>query len=352
MRIAIVNDVPLAVEALRRVVCSVPGYVVAWMAADGEEAVRLCAADVPDLVLMDLVMPRVDGVEATRRIMAATPCPILVVTATVGGHAGAVFAAMGHGALDAVDTPILGPSGALDGAAPLLAKIATIGRLANGRAARGPAVTSALRTAPVSDAVAGCPLLAIGASTGGPGALVRLLSDLPRDMGVAVAIVQHIDARFAPGLAQWLATQSGHEVRVAAAHDRPTAGVVVVASTGDHLVLTPHGYAYVADPLNHPYRPSVDVFLHSVLRTWRGPGVSILLSGMGADGANGLLACRRAGWHTIAQDEATSIVYGMPKAAAALDAAVEILPVEQIAAAVVRALRRLSTGHSYPRSFT
>ena len=129
MRIAIVNDVPLAVEALRRVVTSVPGYEIAWIAADGEEAVRQCAADVPDLILMDLMMPKVDGAEATRRIMQQSPSAILVVTATVEGHAGKVFEAMGWGALDAVDTPILGLSGDPSGAQALLEKIAMLGRL-------------------------------------------------------------------------------------------------------------------------------------------------------------------------------------------------------------------------------
>src|SRR6516164_1336531 len=107
MRIAIVNDSRMAVEALRRVVTSVPDYAVAWIAYDGEESVRLCATDVPDLILMDLMMPRMDGAEASRLIMRDSPCAILVVTATVGGHSSKVFEAMGWGALDAVNTPIL-----------------------------------------------------------------------------------------------------------------------------------------------------------------------------------------------------------------------------------------------------
>src|ERR1700690_2221157 len=129
MRIAIVNDVPMAVEALRRVVSSVPEYQIAWIAADGEEAVRLCAADVPDLILMDLMMPRMDGAEASRLIMRDSPCAILVVTATVGGHSSKVFEAMGWGALDAVNTPVLDISGDPSRATELLAKIAMLGKL-------------------------------------------------------------------------------------------------------------------------------------------------------------------------------------------------------------------------------
>jgi two-component system, chemotaxis family, response regulator WspF len=129
MRIAIVNDMLLACEALRRVVLSVPEHQVAWTARDGAEAIERARADRPDLILMDLIMPRMNGAEATRRIMAESPCPILIVTATVGGRLNKVFEAMGHGALDAVNTPTLGPQGEVQGAAALLDKIATVGKL-------------------------------------------------------------------------------------------------------------------------------------------------------------------------------------------------------------------------------
>src|ERR1700690_2620768 len=138
MRIAIVNDVPMAVEALRRVVTSVPDYQIAWIAADGEEAVRQCAADVPDLILMDLIMPKMDGVEASRIIMRDSPCAILVVTATVGGNSSRVFEAMGWGALDAVNTPVLETSGEPPRGSDLLAKIAMLSRLSGKPSAQPP----------------------------------------------------------------------------------------------------------------------------------------------------------------------------------------------------------------------
>lgn len=347
MRIAIVNDMPLAVEALRRVVSSVPEYRVAWMAADGEQAVRLCKADVPDLILMDLMMPRMDGAEATRQIMQASPCPILVVTATVGGHASKVFEAMGFGALDAVDTPVLGPSGSPAGAAALLAKIALIGKINGHPPLKAPSLRQPVTTGRARQDV---PLVAIGASTGGPGALVRLLGGLPRNLPAGIAIVQHVDEQFAPGLAQWLGKETGHDVRIARPADTPALGVVTLASTNDHLVLTRQGYAYTADPADYPYRPSVDVFFHSLLKNWTGPLVGILLSGMGADGAEGLLALRRAGWHTIAQDKTTSVIYGMPKAAAQLNAAVDVLPIDDIAAATVAAVRATASRTHFSRT--
>src|SRR5579862_450945 len=129
MRIAIVNDMPMAVEALRRVITGVPEYQIAWIAADGEEAVRQCRADPPDLILMDLIMPRMDGAEASRLIMRDSPCAILIVTATVEGHSSKVFEAMGSGALDAVKTPVLDGPGKTGGGSDLLAKIAMLRKL-------------------------------------------------------------------------------------------------------------------------------------------------------------------------------------------------------------------------------
>ena len=138
MRIAIVNDLRMAVEILRRAIAMEPGHQVAWIAYNGAEAVDMCRADRPDLILMDLIMPEMDGVEATRRIMKTCPCPILVVTATVSGNAGKVFEAMGCGALDASATPVLAAGGGIEGARDLLKKIATIGKLTGKGAASAP----------------------------------------------------------------------------------------------------------------------------------------------------------------------------------------------------------------------
>ena len=133
MKIGIVNDMRAACEALRRVVSSLPEHTVAWTAMDGVEAIAMAKRDRPDLILMDLIMPHMDGVQATRQIMAAAPCAILVVTATVSGNISLVYDAMGFGALDAVDTPMLGPTGDLSGAAALVEKIGTIAKLWPGR---------------------------------------------------------------------------------------------------------------------------------------------------------------------------------------------------------------------------
>jgi two-component system response regulator WspF len=333
MRIAIVNDLPMAVEALRRVVSSVPEYRIAWIAYDGAQAVQKCAADTPDLILMDLLMPVMDGVEATRRIMQDSPCAILVVTATVSGNAAKVFDAMGHGALDAVNTPVLGLSGGLEGARNLLSKIETIAKLIGKhswkRSKPGPV------TAP-SDSN-GESLVAVAASTGGPLVISRILRRLSPGFPVPIIIVQHVDAEFAPGLADWLAAETALNVRLIQTSDRPSDYRLMLAATNEHLVMSASGtLQYSAEPKEYPYKPSADVFFRSLAQNWRGHGVAVLLTGMGRDGAEGLLTLRQNGWTTIAQDQATSIVYGMPKAAAEIGAAQKILPENEIAPALIQ----------------
>ena len=329
MNIAIVNDVPLAREALRRAVASVPDFNVAWLAADGDEAIEKTKADRPDLILMDLIMPRVDGVEATRRIMAESPCPILVVTATVSGNMGRVYEAMGLGALDAVDTPSYDHRDGVLGTSPLLEKIRTISRLI-GRPSRTPITPPA--PSPFDEGMPHFPLIVIGASTGGPNALGEILGRLPDLDGASVIIVQHVDEAFSHGLARWLTEKTGRRVELIEPGTSPIPDRIYLAGTNDHVILDDHmRFRYVADPVTLYYRPSVDVFFASIAGRWPVRGSAALLTGMGRDGAMGLKSLREAGWMTIAQDESTCVVYGMPRAAAEIDAAEQILPLGQIA---------------------
>jgi chemotaxis response regulator CheB len=335
MRIGIVNDLPLAVEALRRAIMLRPAHQVAWVARNGAEAVELCEREKPDIVLMDLMMPVMDGVEATRRIIAVNPCPILVVTASVRDHAAKVFEAMGAGALDAVDTPVFNTPLPLAGASPFLTKLDLVCRYLNTNK-----VASVSSQKNISSSAPKTKLLAIGTSAGGPAALVAILSQLPRDFSAAVVIIQHVDEQFAAPLAEWLNEQSALPVRLAVEGDQLAPGTVFVAGTNDHLRLTEsQRLGYVREPADYFYRPSVNVFFESVASNWQGDVVGVLLTGMGRDGADGLKTLREAGAHTIAQDQATSAVYGMPKAAVQLGAAVEVLPLEQISAAIVRRCR-------------
>jgi two-component system response regulator WspF len=327
MKVAIVNDMPMAVEALRRALAYEPSHDLIWVARDGEEAVRRCAEWRPDVLLMDLIMPRMDGVEATRQIMARTPCPIVIVTVDREQNMHRVFEAMGHGALDVVDTPALGTGDGREAAAPLLRKILNIHWLMGERSAP-------LKSAPLVNRAGGKPpgLVAIGSSAGGPAALETLLKGLPLDFPAAVVLVQHVDEVFAAGMADWLATTSGRPVRLAHEGDRLRAGDVLLAGTNNHLRLTAAGIlAYTAEPVDEIYRPSINVFFESVARHWQGSAIGVLLTGMGRDGAQGLKLMRQQGYFTIAQDRDSCAVFGMPKAAAAIDAAVAVLPLEAIA---------------------
>ena len=180
-------------------------------------------------------------------------------------------------------------------------------------------------------------LVAIGTSAGGPGALAKILGGLVPPFPAAIVIVQHGDEKLAAGMAEWLALHSGLPIRLAAEGERPEAGTVLIAGTSEHLFMRPGArLGYTPDPRAAIHRPSVDVLFESISRVWRGDAIGVLLTGMGRDGAVGLKALRDAGHHTIAQDQATSAVYGMPKAAAALQAAVDILPLEGIAARLMR----------------
>src|SRR5689334_22775587 len=231
MRVAIVNDVIMAVEAVGRVIACEGQDQIAWVALNGVEAVERCAAETPDLILMDLIMPKMDGVEATRRIMASTPCAIVIVTANVEDNSSKVFEAMGAGALDAVNTPVLESPAATaspeagNGATALLAKIETIRKLI-GAAAPNRLSSSPIQPVENHNGSSG-PLVVIGASAGGPAAVAKVLSQLPADFSAPIVVVQHVDSQFSQGLADWLDCQTPLQVRLAAEGDRPSPGVVL-----------------------------------------------------------------------------------------------------------------------------
>jgi two-component system, chemotaxis family, response regulator WspF len=326
LKIAIVNDTMMSTEVLRRLVGSVADYHVVWTAQNGQEAVERAGQDPPDLILMDLVMPVMDGVEATRRIMQQSPCAILLVTASVNRSASKVFEAMGYGALDAINTPTLGPGTDTN---RLLGKIVMIAKLMGRRL---PAVVRSTPLPAPSQLVLPH-LLAIGASTGGPQALAQILQGIPASSTVAVVIVQHIDAQFAPGLVEWLHQQSNLPVALGRSGSFVKPGSVTVAGGDYHLVVGRSGaLLHRTNRDKSIYCPSIDVFFQSAATYWSGNGTGVLLTGMGRDGAVGLKALRDRGWSTLVQDEASSVVFGMPKAAIELGGAGQVLSLGDIAA--------------------
>jgi two-component system, chemotaxis family, response regulator WspF len=369
VRIAIVNDLAMAREALRRAVAALPDSTVAWTAADGAEAIDKAQRDRPDLILMDLIMPGTDGVEATRQIMRRCPCAIVVVTATVEGNASRVYEALSAGALDAMDTPRVGEGGS----ARLAQKIAEVQRIraqgarpatAHGLSSAPPSPLSAPGQAPLPTAgtpsgaaaprspISPCcadpsgriPVVAIGASTGGPQALATVLAGLPRDAAFATLIVQHMEAVFLPGLAAWLSDRIGRPVELATPGHAPSPGEILIAGRPQQLIVVGRGtLCYSPGDPEAVHRPSVDALFESLADSLVEPGAAALLTGMGRDGARGLLRLRQHGWTTVAQDQASSVVWGMPGAAVELQAASRVLPLPLIGPALAAAMNeRLS----------
>ncbi|MEE9912129.1 MAG: chemotaxis-specific protein-glutamate methyltransferase CheB [Deltaproteobacteria bacterium] len=333
LTIAIAHHDAAALALLRQIVSREADYKIAWAASSGAEVLTKCRRDTPDLLLVDLALANRDGAKLICDVMKESPCAILVLSDALATQAGKVFEAMGCGALDAIGTPVRKADGLVEGRDALLKKIITMGKLLGNTTS--PAQSGTAKTRHPSDHLP--QLVAIGSSTGGPKALAAILSGLPENLDAAVVICQHVDLQFAQGLAEWLNSQTPLAVALAGEGMRPRSGVVLVAGTNDHLVLgQDRALHYTAHPRDYPYRPSVNTFFESIQKYWPHKDVAVLLTGMGRDGGEGLTALRKAGWHTIVQNEETSIVYGMPAAAVELGGAVEILPLEKIAGAILK----------------
>lgn len=329
MRIAIVNDLRIATEALKRVI-EAGGHQLAWTAIDGVEGVDKYRNDKPDLILMDLVMPRMDGAEATKQINQIRQVPILVVTSSVAANFNLATKAMGFGAIDVVLLPEIRGNPIKDGAS-LLARLKNIEEIGKGRD-RGSSVLLPKVESPVPSKGMKQPLIVLGSSTGGPAALEKILTGLPKDFPAAIMVIQHIGGEFCESFARWLNRPEGLPVSLAKEGSRPVIGQVLVAMSQSHLVMRRDGtLGYSLEPIDNPFVPSIDVFMESCALNWTGgKGIAGVLTGIGRDGARGLLALRKMGWVTFAQDAATSVVYGMPKVAAELGGAQSILPIGEI----------------------
>jgi two-component system response regulator WspF len=335
MNIAIVNDVSMICTLLTRIIHENSQHQVIWTAENGAVALEKAKQDTPDLILMDLIMPIMDGITATQKIMETAPCAIVVVTASVDQNADMVFSAMAQGALDAISTPTLTPSAGEEGIGPLLHKLSVINSLISSKKTEPrqekPVIT---KTSPQGKSY---PLICIGASTGGPGALATILSALPDNIPASIVVVQHVDQNFTAGLADWLDSQCKLDVCVAKQGVKADISKVYIAGGDRHLLINNKlEFQFTNEPADYAYRPSIDIFFHSVNQHWPGPATGILLTGMGNDGADGLLALKNNNALTIAQDEETCAVYGMPRAAAKLNAARMILPIQDISSAILK----------------
>lgn len=323
IRVLVADDSDLFREVLSRVITADPAFEVVAAAADGYQAARLAQALKPDVITMDINMPDADGFSGIARIMAETPTPILVLTVNPEETVG--FRALSLGALDILEKPQadadLDDYGTtLRSRLRLLAGVRVIRHLRGLRAQR----PAAARPVAHSDVVV------VGASLGGPRALATLVRALPAGFGAPVLVVQHIAEGFTEGLANWLDQESKLTVRTARDGEVLRPGQVLLAPTGRHLVVT-RGHARLSDaPAVDSFKPSVTPLFLSAAEAYGARVCGVILTGMGRDGADGLQAVKRAGGHTIAQDEASSAVFGMPRAAIETGAVDRVLPLEEI----------------------
>jgi two-component system chemotaxis response regulator CheB len=351
-RVLVVEDSPVQRAVLIALLEADPELEVAGWAADGLQAVQAVARLRPDVVAMDLRMPRLDGLEASRRIMHQTPTPIVLITAAAqaGGDERLAYDALQAGALTLVPKPsVVTTAGALDllasrEAQDLLRAIKSMAqvKVVRRRSPDRPAAAPPAAPLPAETPLPTRPLqvVAVGASTGGPQALSTILPQLPATFPLPVLVVQHISDGFAAGLVAWLSTRCALPVNLATPGwvlDRPG---VVVAPTGQHLVVHGRTVLLSDEPPLGGHRPSATVLFRSVARAYGAGAVAVLLSGMGDDGAAGLRDLKRAGGVTVAQDEASCVVFGMPGAAVALGAVDHVLPPAAIAPRLVDLARR------------
>lgn len=327
MKIALINHSLTALEALRQVISQNTRHAVVWTAAGESEALDMLKSVKPDLAILDVYMPEM-GIADMTTFFHRLNVAVLISFHKDHANSADIFNAMGAGALDSAQLPEFNSGGAIREEADILEKIKTMEQYLGmddgaseplgGHAAAGKST-----------------VLAIGSSTGGPAAIREILSGIPLELNLSVVVIQHMDENFSSNLAIWLDKSVAMPVSSAMDGDYLSPGRALVARTNDHLVCTRTGQLkYQAEPKDYPYRPSVDVFFESLVKSGITPGIALILTGMGKDGAKGLLALKRAGWYTIGQDKKTSTVYGMPKAAYELGACRLVLPVDRMARAI------------------
>ncbi|MCS6882073.1 MAG: chemotaxis-specific protein-glutamate methyltransferase CheB [Oscillochloridaceae bacterium] len=360
LRILIVDDSPLMRSLLRQLLEWDSEIQVVGEAGDGQQGLALVAELKPDLVILDVQMPVMDGLETTRQIMAYHPTPILVFTGTMSNReVDITFEMLGAGALDVMEKPALADPAALELARrSLVRKIRLLSRVRvvthlRGRRTRGqqrlasdpPAGPSPVcfpgRQEPslALEAQPGlCPVVVIGASTGGPRVVRQILTALPADFPAAIIVVQHIADGFSAGMVEWLAQSVPLQVTLATEGMPIRPGHVLVAPDRYDLLVQPNGTIHLSGLPLLIQRPAIDIVMQSVAAVCAKQAVGVLLTGMGRDGAIGMLAIRRAGGYAIAQDGASCAIFGMPRAAIELGAADIVLPPQQIAAALCQRL--------------
>lgn len=331
--VLLVDDSATVRAVLRRLLTADPAIRIVGEAVDGQQAVELARRLEPDLIVMDLELPGMDGLAATREIRRHRPVAVVVVTATARRE-------LVDGAFEAMDQGVVGVFAKPDVPEMWHELSGALRELARRVSGRQPTLAVASPAAIDTVATRVVRVIAIGASTGGPAAVRAVLAGIARPVRAGIAIVQHIADGFEGGFADWLRHETGLDVRVAADHDLLEPGCVRVAPYGAHLVLGAGDRLQLDHdtPAVRGHRPSADILFHSVAATAGAAAAGVLLTGMGTDGADGLLHLRHSGALTIAQTEATCTVFGMPRAARDRGAAELMLDPEEIGRVLARML--------------
>ncbi len=342
IRVLIADDSELMRTVLRDLLTQDPEIEVVAEAGDGRQATKEVCRLRPDLAIMDILMPVMDGLTAVSEIMACWPTPILMLSANLNPEENRhAFQAINRGALDVMEKPAdLGSNVFEAFAAKLIAEVKFLSKIrVVHHFRRDPVIPAAMPESPQLDGAVR-DLLVIGASTGGPRAVQQLMKTLDPATGARVLIVQHIAGGFAKDFAGWLDRESRFHVRLARDGDCLEPGLALVARDGVHLTLDDECVRLVATPPVNSCRPSVDVLFHSLVGPVAARTVAVLLTGMGKDGAEGMVALRRQGGYTIAQDEVSSAIFGMPRAAIDRGGARQVLSLEAMPAVLEKLLKR------------
>lgn len=337
IRVLLADDSVTVLNALSSLLQDFPDIEVVGQALDGVEAVSMANVLRPDVITMDVMMPHLDGLAATAAIMAEAPSRVLIVCSiSETDQMDLSFRAIEAGALEVIAKPKTSSPADLRRwgarvaeAVRLMAEVPVITRR---RMSRMPLRLPAFRAA--------VDILGIVASTGGPPALAHILRSLPADLPIPILVAQHITAGFTGGLVRWLSGVTPLRVKIASEGEVCAPGCVYLPPDGHHLEVDEEGLIVLPKFSGIGHCPSGNRLLHSLARAYRARACGAVLTGMGDDGAQGLLALRQAGGQTLAQDEASSVVFGMPQAAIALKATQTSLPLEAIGPMILEMCQR------------
>jgi two-component system chemotaxis response regulator CheB len=340
IKVLLVDDSPIAITLLKKVLAAAPDIQVVGTAQNGKEALSLIPRLDPTVVCTDLHMPTMNGLEFTSEIMARYPRPVLVISVSVKEGSLNVFKVIEAGALDAVLKPRMVSESEYNAmASELVSKIRILSGVRVFRKAKREEfkVDSLDIPQPFPKIKLPVRIIVIGASTGGPQAFQTILPQLPADFSIPIICVQHISEGFLDGLVQWLSGMCAMKVAIAREGIVPMPGTIYFPQEGRHLKFDGGGkFVLSSEPSYHGHRPSITETMRSATEYYGSGVLSILLTGMGSDGAEGMQAVARAGGITIAQDEKSSIVFGMPKQAIELEAAQLVVPLNEIAPTLIR----------------